>query len=350
MSTPSDEILNRPKELYELPFYKGLPANPITIDWSCGSMDEFLKLDILSLDGAQPPEKEHWRANKGVLYTDITKESFEIYSKRKAKFQLVSIVVNAYSFRDVEGVIHAKPYNISLFPFSKREKVQYISIDYLKTISMSEINSRSSIYIGFNPFKKAYGVFSPGGLMTGMNIESDMIGFVDNTFAVVSPFDHNSVTAPFIQDSKIANDFNKYRNRIYFKEFKTLKPRKIWGCDSPIELFLLQAMDYLGLSPMIQTMIGEDGYIASNYHTLWNDKKLRREFKIISEADFYFPGEKLAVFCDSKEFHSSDKAKEKDSLIDKRLDSIGIKSLRIYGKDIVDSPINCAKRIVSALS
>ncbi len=93
-------------------------------------------------------EEEHWRANKGVLYTDITKESFEIYSKRKAKFQLVSIVVNAYSFRDAEGVVHAKPYNISLFPFQREEKVQYISnFDYLKTIIMSEINSSSSIYI-----------------------------------------------------------------------------------------------------------------------------------------------------------------------------------------------------------
>lgn len=350
MSTPSDAILNRPKELYDLPYYKGLPANPITIDWSCGSMDDLLKLDILTLDGAQPSEEEHWRANGGVLHTDITEESFEIYSKRNAKFQLVSVVVNAYSFRNEEGVIHAKPYNISLFPFSKRGKVQDISIDFLKMMSMSEINSSSSVYIGFNPFKKAYGVFSPGGLMGGASVESDMIGFVDNTFALVSPFDHNSVAAPFVQDSKIATDFNKYRNRVYFKEFKTLKPRKIWGCDSPIELFLLQAMDHLGLTPMIQTMIGEDGYTASTYHTLWNDKKLRRKFKIITEADFYFAEERLAIFCDSKEFHSSDKAKEKDRLIDEKLDSIGIKSLRVYGNDIVESPMDCAKQVESALS
>ncbi|MGE4539007.1 MAG: hypothetical protein AB7D37_18215 [Desulfovibrio sp.] len=349
MSTSSDAINNRPEELYNLPFYKDLPVNPISIDWSCGSMDDLLKLDILTLDGAQPSEDEHFRANGGVLHTDITDESFEIYSKRKATFQLISVIVNAYAFKNMKGTTYAKPYNISLFPFSKRGEVQNFSIDFLKSISMSEINSHSSIYIGFNPFKRAYGVFSPGGLMADTGVESDMIGFVDNTYALATSFDHSSVTVPFIQHTKIANDFKKYRNRVYFKKFKTVKPRKIWGCDSPIELFLLQAMDHLGLSPMIQTMIGEDGYIASTYHTLWNDKKLRNRFKIITEADFYFPEKRLAIFCDSKEFHSSDKSKKKDQLIDEKLDSIGIKSLRIHGKDIAESPISCAKQVESSL-
>ncbi len=49
-------------------------------------------------------------------------------------------------------------------------------------------------------------------------------------------------------------------------------------------------------------MIGEDGYIATGYHTLWTDKKLRRKFKIISEADFYFPSDRLAVFATPESF------------------------------------------------
>ncbi len=350
INTACDEITRRPKALLDLPFYKSLPSKPIAIDWACGSMDELLKLDILSLDGVQPTEDEHFKVNGGIVYTDPTEESLRIYERRKAEFQYISVVVNSYAIKDAGDFLQAKPYRVSLFPFSKRGKVQTVTTETLRSIPLSIINKDKSVYIGFNPFNKAYGFFAPGGLLAGANIESDMIGFVDNTFALVTSFNHNKVKAPFVREPNIANEFNKYRNRTYFKEFNTVKARKVWGCDSPIELFLLQAMDSIDLSPMIQVIIGEDGYIASSYHTLWGDKVLRKRFKIITEADFYFPENRLAVFCDSKEFHSSDRAIEKDKLIDEKLRSIGIKSLRIYGRDIVESPIDCARQVELSLN
>ncbi len=135
--------------------------------------------------------------------------------------------------------------------------------------------------------------------MTGMSIESDMIGFVDNTLRLYFTLIIILLFSSF-RMLKLQMILISIGTEFSFKEFKTLKPRKIWGCDSPIELFLTVGDGSFRLSPMIQTMISEDGYIASNYHTLWNDKTSEENLKIISEADFYFPKEKLAVLCDLK--------------------------------------------------
>jgi len=53
----------------------------------------------------------------------------------------------------------------------------------------------------------------------------------------------------------IIEKFNKYRIKRYYKPFTDVKPRKIWGCDSPIELFLIQALAKNILYPVIQTSI-----------------------------------------------------------------------------------------------
>lgn len=69
-----------------------------------------------------------------------------------------------------------------------------------------------------------------------------------------------------------------------------------------------------------------------------------KEDKLITEADFYFPASKLAIFCDSKEFHSGDR-KNKDQAIDNALNDIGIKTLRLTGNEIMEKLDDCVDRI-----
>ena len=71
--------------------------------------------------------------------------------------------------------------------------------------------------------------------------------------------------------------------------------------------------------------------------------------KMVTEADFYFPSEKLAIFCDSKKHHTSEEAIKKDKAIDVKLAALGITSLRISGVDIAKSPFECASRVSEKL-
>ncbi|PLR52291.1 hypothetical protein [Chimaeribacter arupi] len=94
-------------------------------------------------------------------------------------------------------------------------------------------------------------------------------------------------------------------------------------------------MDILGLTPEIQKIITKDGLTIPSLHKLWGSFRSRKRLNVLTDADFYFPEKKLAVFCDSKEHHSSKESTDKDSNIDKSLAEIGIFSIRIFGQDIV---------------
>lgn len=63
----------------------------------------------------------------------------------------------------------------------------------------------------------------------------------------------------------------------------------------------------------------------------------------------YFSNEKLAVFCDSGKFHRGGKAKAKDEAIDAKLAGIGICSVRVPGKLIVEDVKGAGDLVVDAL-
>lgn len=353
MTDELSSIENRPEELKEIPYYEKIPDVQIVMDIG-GMIGEFLNYDLLDLAGIQPIESKHLSANKGIIKVNPSKESIEIYRKKNTKFQLVSVVINAFGFKKKDDVIHAKPYSISLKVGTKRDKIEEKDIDLIEKFDLEGLESVPKYYAGFNPFTNAYGVYAMGTSSFNQSVESDMIGFVYKMYFLATEYNHRDVCPPSIPELEESNqasrDYQKYRKDRYFKKFTKDKPRKIWGCDSPIELFLLQAMDHMGLSPEIQTIICEDGVTYPSFHKLWENKKSRKRLKIVTEADFYFPNEKLAIFCDSKSHHSSQEAIDKDKAIDSQLIGMGIRSLRILGPEIVKSPFGCANIVKNALS
>jgi len=348
-----ENIKNRPKELFEIPYYGELPALPVRVDMS-GTIGKFLEFDLFDLDGVQPLELRHMIVNDHLVCVNPSAKSIEIYKNEKVTFQLIFVVVNAYGFKEVEGVLVGKPYNISLQPASKRGELSVVTPEWIEHIDLEQQNNAPRIYRGFNPFVGAYGLHMMGHTdYTG--IESDMIGFVVGTYALAMPFKHNEVLTPSVPDplrkhKQVRQDYEKYRKNWYFKPFSKVKPKRIWGCDSPIELFLLQAMDSIGLYPELQTIICEDGFTVPGFHKLWENSISRRRLKAITDADYYFPEKKLAIFCDSIAHHSSPEAVEKDKKIDIKLHQVGIESMRICGRDIAASPIDCAIKIREKLS
>lgn len=345
-------IENRPEELAGLPFYQDLPHMPVNIDLE-GAIGEFLKYDIFQLDGVQPLEQRHMEANNGVIGVNASSESIAIYKKEKVNFQLIYVVVNAYGFREINGKLVGKPYCISLMPASKFGEISSVPPEWIENIDLERMDGVPKLYKGFNPFRGAFGIH-----MLGMHdyskIESDMLGFVHSIYALADRFEHREVLLPMIPmlqgHNQALNDYKKYRNDWYFKSFKKLKPKKIWGCDSPIELFLIHAMDSISLNPELQTIICEDGFTVPSFHKVWENHKSRKRLKIITEADFYFPEKKLAIFCDSVAHHSSLDAKIKDHAIDEKLNKIGIRSLRICGRDIAQSPMASARLVEAELN
>ena len=349
----ASNIENRPEELRDIPFYNSLPDMPLHLDLE-GVTGDFFTHDIFQLEGVQPHEEKHSQINGGVLRVNPSEQSLELYRKERVEFQIVHLIVNAYDFEERDGILCGKPYCISLKPSTKREVISHANADWVGAMNWEKVGETEKKYIGFNPFQNTYGFFVIGPSPMSKNVEADMIGFVYRTYALATSFDHRRLLTPqipIIQDNnQVRRDYAKYRKDRYFKIFSKDKPRKIWGCDSPIELFLLQAMSSIGLKPVLQVIICGDGEILPNFHKLWENQKSRRRIKTITEADFYFHEQKLAVFCDSKTHHSSVEAIKKDNAIDEKLKNIGIRSLRIYGPDIVKSPMACADKVKDALA
>jgi len=71
--------------------------------------------------------------------------------------------------------------------------------------------------------------------------------------------------------------------------------------------------------------------------------------KTITEVDFYFAKQRVAIFVDSVAHHSSEEAIAKDKAIDDKLEAIGIRSIRISGPDSMNSPIACAQRVFNII-
>jgi hypothetical protein len=351
------DIENRPKELWDFPNYGCLPDRPFEIDLE-SAIGEFLAQDIFDLDGTQPIESKILGLSKKyfdghpVIEVNPSEEAIDFYRERGDTFQMINVIVCCHSFEERGGKLYGLPYHISLRPAQKRGKPSSVGVDWIKNMDLSRVLEGNPHYMGYNPFSDAFGFYAVGPVPTNENICSDTIGLVYNTYFLASNYDKKDVCDPgmctsLLGDSKsLLADYRKFRFSRYFREFKSTEPVKIWGCDSPIELFLLQAMSHLGLNPRIQTLMFPDGSTFPSLQSMWEGGlRTKKLAKTITEADFFFENEKVAVFCDSVAHHTSDDAVAKDSAIDQELTKLGIRSIRISGADIMSSPVECARKI-----
>jgi len=359
MNGVAKDIENRPKELWGLPNYGCLPHGAFEIDL-LGSVGEFIFHDIFDLDGVQPLEKGLIDLSKKyidgypIVEVNPSEEAIEFYNERGDKFQMISVVICCYALNEKNGRYIGLPYHISLRPAQKRGVPSEVSAEWIDKVDLSKLLDNSPSYMGYNPFSNAFGFYSAGPDLVNKDICSDMIGFVYNTYFLALEYDKRDVCDPglctsLIGESKaILNDYRKFRFSRYFKKFENIDPIKIWGCDSPIELFLLQAMNGFNLRPKIQMHIFKDGTTFPSLHAMWEGgRRTKALAKTITEADFFFEEQKVANFCDSVEHHISDASIAKDAAIDDKLAEIGIRSVRVSGKDIVNSPIGCAQKIAT---
>lgn len=347
-------IKNRPKELLENDFYTRLPKAPTEFNYK--SLPSYLNVDLMTLTGIMPKTRDLVSKTQFGFFSQPSEKEVEYYRQRNSRFQIISVVANIHSFKKVnDNLYSAYPYSLSLIAGQKREKPDECSIELLNKLNLEEISQRKQVYTDFSPFKPVdTGFYADSSFLFGGNdIEhyTDTVGFVLETYFLPTDVDLEDVPMPGPQNlDPITDDkFRKYRVKRYFKAFSDVKPRKIWGCDSPIELFLIQGLAKRNLFPVIQTLIFKNGKIFDNFFEMIKEGTFVKGDELITEVDLYFPEKKLAIFCDSKQFHRGAKNKEKDTLIDNQLAELGIRTLRIPSKLIIEKLNNAVQLVFDSL-
>lgn len=341
---------NRPKYLTEnIKFYSEFP-NGYDMDVDYHKLPPLLNFDLHTLNGILPLSSSRFDfigsngnmngEKSTVVFVDPLKEEYDYFESIGVKeFQAVSLVINFYAVEETESkVVKGLPYGVSLLPMAKNGKIDTWDIELLKTFDLEKLCQEGGyVYTDYIPFSKWFkGYSSHYSLFTKIttNDYTDSVGFQWGMYFLSPVFDKKEVIIPENKTySKAINaKYRKYKINRYFKPFTDTKPRQIWGCDSPIELFLLQGLYLRNKVPEIQMGFYRSGEVFPNYYRMAEEEIFIPEDRLITTADFYYPNEKIAIFCDGKEFHKE----EKDLKINEALKSIGIRTLRFSGKRITE--------------
>lgn len=356
-------IVNRPSYLESnIKFYKRFPVG-YDLDADYHKLPPLLNLDFHTLNGILPLTKSRFDfvgqnakvdGSEGtVVFTNPLPEEYEYYrSIGVTEFQAIQIVINFYVFKEVgQRELKGYPYSISLVPMEKIKKIDTWNIDLLKQFDLRKLCQEGGyVFSDFNPFQGWYdGFVSHYSLFSKLSIDNytDSIGFVWGMYFLSPKYDRKEVQ--IIENRTFSRQINsKYRNHkidLYFKPFTDIRPRRIWGCDSPIELFLLQGLSLRELYPEIQMCFFKNGEVVPNYYRMQENEVWVGQDQLITAADFYFPEKKVAIFCDGKDYHDT----EKDKSINDKLNKIGVTTLRFSGKQITEDLANVLDSIEKSL-
>ena len=131
-----------------------------------------------------------------------------------------------------------------------------------------------------------------------------------------------------------------------FAPFEKVSARRLWGLETPIELFLFQELLSRGVRPQCQYLIYPDGNVYQSLYDVYSDIEFRRGQSILCEADMYLPEKRLAIFCDGTH-HERRKQRNADARINAELQNLGIQPVRIPGR-LINSDLKAAGDIVVA--
>ncbi|WP_298146831.1 hypothetical protein [Flavobacterium sp.] len=274
---------NRPKYLAQnIKFYSEFPQGyNMDIDYS--HLPSLLNFDFHTLNGILPLTSSRFKfigengevngKKSSVVLVNPLPEEYEYFEGiGVTEFQAVSIVVNFYALEETEPkIVRGLPYGVSLVPMSRSGKIDTWNIGLLKTFDLEELcQEGGTVFTEFVPFKNwSKGLGMDYSLFSNItkNQHTDSIGFEWGMYFICPVFDKKEILIS--ENSTYSKAINaKYRNykiSRYFKPFTDTKPRQIWGCESPIELFLLQGLYIKKLFPEIQMGFYRNGDIFPNY-------------------------------------------------------------------------------------
>lgn len=344
-------IDKRPAALLADPAYSTLPKTPLKVDWT--SIPELTRVSILDLSGIQPITRAMAEAAGGKMFDKPSEREIELFRKRGTKFQLVSVVLSVVAAGELNGVLQVRPFMITLIPASKRGEVSSISIDSVAALDLGRSLETEPAYAGYDPFSGDWTLFGnlPGYLDGVRKGFLDEFGIVADQFFLATDTDLDDVLTVDLgmpsQEMRIR--YEKHRRKLLFRPFARVEARRVWGVETPIELFLLQALARQNLFPECQMLIMQDGATFASLYHLWQDIEFRHSDGLVTEADLYFPTQRVAVFCDGAH-HSRSEQKAKDAAINAKLEAVGIRAVRIPSYEIKFDLLKAVARVTEALA
>lgn len=345
-------IENRPASLLADEAYGILPKLPFTLDWS--AIPELIRVATLDLGGVQPITKAMAEAAGGTLYDKPSDGEVELFRKRGTNFQMISIVLSGVAAGEVDGVLQVRPFAMSLIPASKRDQVATQTIDLIAKLDVSAWLATEPMYAGYDPFLGGWSLYGnlPGYLDGERKGYLDEIGIVIDQFFLATELAENDEI--ITMDLKMPSEqmrarYEKHRRKLFFTPFKQVEARRVWGAETPIELFVIQALAKEKLFPACQMLIMDDGATFPSLYHLWNDVEFRHSDGLVTEADLFFADERIAVFCDGGH-HARAKQKAKDAVITEKLAALGIRTVRIPGDEIREDLPNAICRVKEVLA
>lgn len=341
-------IHDRPKRVADFGERVLVPPKPFSISWEM--VPEVVRLSLEPVFGVQPVTSEMFKAAGGQpLSQTPSAGEIEYFREKGAQFQMIQMVVSLAWWDTHDGRVEAVPFAISTLPASKREKIHTTSIDWIAAMDGGVVKNEDA-YVGFDPFVGDWGMYAPGGLAmhsAGGARPFDELGIVISRYFLATDFDREDVleTDEFIPEaSKLA--YRRNRIKRVFTPFENLTTRRLWGLETPIELFLFQELLSRGIRPQCQYLIYPDGTAYQSLYDVYADVEFRRGQNILAEADMYLPEKRIAIFCDGAH-HERRKQREADERIDDELQRLGIRSVRVSGR-LINSDLEAAGAAVAA--
>ena len=234
-------IKDRPKGLLARPEYSHIPPLPLAV--SLETVPELVRASLGPLGGIQPVTKAMSDAAAGPLFDLPSPGEVELFRRAGTKFQMVQVVLSLAGFT-VEGeASHAIPYSLSLIPASKRGKVQTTTIDFIEKVDIGEyLRKTQPCYRGYNPFSGAWGLYAPLGIY-GSDLPDgyvDELGLVVEQYFLATEYDAQDIlTTPIgFTNPRAEEKYQRRHQKLLFTPFRKVEARRIWGAETPIELFL----------------------------------------------------------------------------------------------------------------
>ncbi|WP_312809270.1 endonuclease domain-containing protein [Agrobacterium cavarae] len=345
-------IEDRPAALKNRVEYFTLPTKPFFLSWNW--VPELVKASLVPLGGIQPITGKMAELAGCVIYDDPSEEEVRYFRSIEAKFQPVLLVMSLATISGSEDALVGVPYAISAIPMSKRGVVTTVDIDSVKANQGGAAFAKADwCYFGFDPFVGQWSAFSKAETildMKGGKGYVDELGVVVGMYYLRTEYDRDDVSEVdrFLPDEKSRKRFLRNRIKTVYQPFKRVEARRIWGVQTPIELFLYQELLFRGFKPQLQQLVFPDGRTYPSLYDSYADVETRHELHLLTEIDLYFPDQRLAVFCDGRH-HGKGKQIERDAKIDKQLAEFGISTVRVSGKLIIQDLAAAADTVCQKL-
>jgi len=341
-------IEERPARLADFGEKVLCPPEPFSVSWDI--IPEAVRLSLMPAFGIQPVTGAMFGAADQALSAAPTDGEIEYFRERGTQFQMVQVVLSLAWWETFEGSVNAVPFAISAIPASKRGKVTQTSIDGVAALRGAPVNTED-VYTSFDPFSGDWGMYAHGGFAANFSSGKhpiDELGIVIERYFLALNYDRDDLVEfdTFMPDEQSKKAYRRNRMKKLFTPFSEVRARRLWGLETPIELFLFQEMLSRGKRPQCQCLIYPDGSSYQSLYDVYSDIEFRRGQNILVEVDMFLPEERIAIFCDGAH-HDRRKQKQTDAKINVALEGLGIKPVRVPGR-LINSDMKAAGDMIDA--